>query len=822
MTSASDPAARSLITYLRWASTAFRSVVIRGTRGGETSIAVHDIVRAYVSLPARQRLPRIGRLTQGQSASVEDWDLSWLSPENACGSVSVVGRGVEGDGIIGAEECYERATAAVLTGGAGSGKSTVLHYLMSSLAQQLLSKCDGHALPDDRSVPVPVYFPMANYSPPLAGQYSSTPLLEQAQDYLRSREVELGFAGNFFNALLQAGIPVLLMVDGLDETADEHTRVAASRAIEEISQSPYPCSLLITSRPSAYRGDVVLPPFFREFELQELSSKTVRLLAEAMTQEIYSGFPEERESAVHELSAAIKRLTGRRGAGSLVTSPLMVRMLASIQMTGVELAGTYRELFSQYIEAVLTANYRSGFHSHSTKPEISAFSSALCEIAYFAHRKQDGRKPLQEDDISRLALEAFVRASPAEAAEDTRRFMESVCDRGGLLARFGDGYRFETLALEDYLVGRYLAERLDSSEVARLVEGEGAARLDWWRAPLEAALGEMPTSRVSELFDKMRDLAGSMRNEPLGLGLMEWLAQCRSYSSNPDGLAEWLRAILFKDAVGTAYPRLRNQAASVLVAEGDPRREAGANPPVTRRLGGCLAEFGPRDGGQAILPGLWGSRWKGYLGAYSLSVAPVTNQQFAEFVRDEGYSQAEYWSEVAWRWIQENSVSTPAFWGSADWANPGRPVVGVSHYEARAFCTWLSARTGKGFRLPTEWEWEHAASPDGRQWPWGDEHALTARANTLESGIGTTSVVGLFNESGFFDLAGNVWEWTGSMFAGHGVVNAIANPASGFSTYVIRGGSWLNDETHAMSANRDHYPPFERHSDLGFRLVLDD
>jgi formylglycine-generating enzyme required for sulfatase activity len=140
-----------------------------------------------------------------------------------------------------------------------------------------------------------------------------------------------------------------------------------------------------------------------------------------------------------------------------------------------------------------------------------------------------------------------------------------------------------------------------------------------------------------------------------------------------------------------------------------------------------------------------------------------------------------------------------------------QPVIWVNWYEARLFCRWR----GPAFRLPTEEEWEHAASWDpargvNRKYPWGDEFD-PARCNTQEADPSKTTPVGAYPDGvsacGCYDMAGNVWDWTGSLWSRKG------------QTRVLRGGSWLNYSDHAACSFRVDAYPRGRHTSIGFRCA---
>jgi formylglycine-generating enzyme required for sulfatase activity len=164
---------------------------------------------------------------------------------------------------------------------------------------------------------------------------------------------------------------------------------------------------------------------------------------------------------------------------------------------------------------------------------------------------------------------------------------------------------------------------------------------------------------------------------------------------------------------------------------------------------------------------------------YSFQIArfPVTNAEYARFIDAGGYTQQEWWTEQGWIYISPEgargywdddykgkAITLPRFWDDSRFNNPAQPVVGVSWYEAAAYCRWLSTQTGLHIRLPTSLEWERAARhTDQRPYPWGSDEPTPECANYEETEIGRPSPVGCFAagaaECGVQDMAGNVLEW---------------------------------------------------------------
>jgi formylglycine-generating enzyme required for sulfatase activity len=188
-----------------------------------------------------------------------------------------------------------------------------------------------------------------------------------------------------------------------------------------------------------------------------------------------------------------------------------------------------------------------------------------------------------------------------------------------------------------------------------------------------------------------------------------------------------------------------------------------------------------------------------------------------------GLSEEELKSELG-KQLSAKSREHPHYWSDAQYNNPSQPVVGVTWFEANAYCAWLAEITGCAFRLPTEVEWEAAArSADGRAYPWGNEWDAT-RANTIEgrvlkpSPVGAYAAVGGVSESGAEDQSGNVWDWTSTLYREYPYQSDDRENSDSEGERVVRGGSWTGYSDDARCAARDRDGPDGFNTDVGFRL----
>jgi formylglycine-generating enzyme required for sulfatase activity len=198
-----------------------------------------------------------------------------------------------------------------------------------------------------------------------------------------------------------------------------------------------------------------------------------------------------------------------------------------------------------------------------------------------------------------------------------------------------------------------------------------------------------------------------------------------------------------------------------------------------------------------------------YLDAFYIDVYEVTNAMYKKFMDETGHS-------------------APGYWNDARFNQPNQPVVGVTWYDAAAYCQWA------GKRLPTEAEWEKAARGGlvGKRYPWGDS-IDNSKAN-YNNKVGQTTPVGAYppNGYGLYDMAGNVWEWCLDKYKpGFYAKSPKKNPAAGQigglvknfrrikTSRVLRGGSWYNYPSLMRVANRSMFYPDGGYNNNGFRCV---
>lgn len=223
--------------------------------------------------------------------------------------------------------------------------------------------------------------------------------------------------------------------------------------------------------------------------------------------------------------------------------------------------------------------------------------------------------------------------------------------------------------------------------------------------------------------------------------------------------------------------------------------------------------------------------------SFSISKYPVTNAQYAKFIEAGGYQEKRWWTESGWQareleWNEktrswqssEASWAEPRYWNNQRWNDAEAPVVGISWYEALAFCHWLTETSDAALRLsceialPTEQQWQRAAQGDDmRMFPWGNEFDQN-KCNTSESQINHTTPVTQYSLGaspyGVLDMSGNVWEWCLNNYA------KGDTKVEGTDFRTVRGGSWYKPKYAAEAVHRVGRAPYFRYYFVGFRMAL--
>lgn len=770
--------------------------------------------------------------------------------------------------------CMEAAikeNKLVLLGNAGSGKSSFVKNLIAKQASVLR---DGKT-PLDGFAPdlIPVYLELRKLSPRLrdvklenypSGFEKKQKLLDVMFEQIR-QEAQERKATDFLPALFDAFTEgkILLVMDGLDEVPQK-LRELVRLAVEAMIQLQKIEKIIITSRINAYTGQNAFPNF-KDYKIAPLNDEKIETFAEEWykAQLALEKFTEDQAK---EKTADLARRAVRDVPSGMSGNPMMLTCIAIIHKSGRVFPEHRAVLYSEIVD-ILSNKWqeeKAGSNSDSELAEIlkdkNRLRKAIRALAYETHRSNyEAGGDTDNADLSEgQAIDLLKQDIYFGNATLAAKFLEYIYQQSGLFISDGGektSYHFPHRQIQEYLAGCYLISQPKRSTLYL----EHAAQGDFWSAP--ALLGaEEFIQNVPDAWELLLHLMYELcPSQPPATERAErallWSGQIAVEFGNENILQnsgqgkDYLERLtahtlsLFEKSKFLT-PRERAEAGNTLAKLGDPRfDESHWHLPKEVLLGfvhipagkflmgtkqedikGLVEKFGGKE--EYYTPEV--PQHKLHLPDYYMARYPVTVAQFKTFVEESGHKLQDA--------ISLRGILT-------------HPVVYVTWFDALAYCKWLNEKliviapnqkpkdqaeenfwrgieSGKLIvALPSEAEWEKASrGADGRAFPWrGDFDQEKVNNNML---IGRTSAVGTFplgkSPSELQDMAGNVWEWTRSIYEKYPyeISEKRENLEDKKSARVLRGGAYDVNEGWVRCAYRDRNYPYFGDFNRGFRVVV--
>lgn len=715
----------------------------------------------------------------------------------------------------------------LLIGQPGSGKTTFLRLVACMLARDILGhrrsppwRVEHLGLPARMRPPIPCLLRMATlvvlfekFSQPgrldtrawlldlLAAQSCLTrsQIVEALQDPKHMARCEQ------WDALLTKG-RVLLLLDGLDEVADLTLRRRVARIFQDACVAWPNSRIVVTSRPIDHAQFRELG--FHMATIEPFGSAEIERFVERWSTALFQGRTDRSEEHARTLLAALRE---RPDIRLLATNPVMLTCLCVIHWNEGHMpegrARVYRAIFTWMLGARSEQRWRAGFTNAFAENAFSALALAMTNHDEGKLATFDVAMAIPAiDEEMRRHLPNFKPELQQRANTEVGRrrvaheWLLRECEWSHIIEEVaGNQLRFWHLTLQEFLAALALAWRDD---------GDGPedwwpiikVRLDdpQWRETLELLPGclydEGGQRRVDRMVGRLLELArpGDLQSEARAFGLAGCLLAPMSvfkYSPRLQIVADFeaIRArvmAIFSHEGSVSVPlKTRIRAAEALGRAGDPRLVA--------------ENFIP-------IPGT----------PVSMGRFPVTVSEFARFVDDtEGYALADWWDREGLTWRVESRREHPRAWDEQK-QFPNHPVTGVSWWEARAYCRWMTHRQARQIRLPTVREWEAAATSRHGPYPWGGTAPTEEMVNFRQS-VGSPTPVGLYPEGagpyGHLDLAGNVYE------------RCEDGPKNEPGQRWLKGGSWSDHNTRVFTTTY-RYRHWLDYIDIdgdhiGFRIV---
>jgi formylglycine-generating enzyme required for sulfatase activity len=776
-----------------------------------------------------------------------------------------------------AAEAVNLFTRLALLGDPGSGKSAFVRRVAAVHAHEYLKSYDSGL--ENASTNIPIFIHGRDLGSRLAEQKpastSDEPLVELSNalipdqikedlDHLRIPEVY-----EELEQLMQEG-NIILIIDGLDEVPLGNRAKVRSALLSFLRIYHNLAKVIVTCRTRSYLKSTVLPGFRAEILAPFDQAKILSFVENWYEQHSISGSLSRAEAKkrASDLSDAILY----SDLLPLASNPLLLTTMAALHKAEVTLPRERARLYSRIIDLLITRwQEPKGIPISSSLKKLLGGSASLRKvtekIAYEMHcRKGYGGGDITRSDLLSL-LESMSQFPDIGVAAE---FIDYIDQRAGILigrggtenAQHPASYAFAHLVFQEYLAGSFIAGKRTASRIyfQHAVEGElwnlssllGAEDLLYNGGDKDAVLDLMYSlSPLSEPTSEQQKRAAFWSSRIAALISPQVVREDPGvYFSGREYLAKitgWLVNIIRSPGLSTLE---RVECARVLAILGDPRRELLENHQSFVEINPGSFQMGSRTNIDAL--GVETPKHTCEITrAYSIGRFPITNAQFMLFVREGGYSRASYWTEAeaAGFWSQglvrgsrDNSPrAQPASCGGDSYL-PTAPVVGISWFEALAYCRWLGEvlrADGKIDRdevidLPSEAEWERAArGDDGRDYPWGGT-PQPIHANYFETRVGKVAPVGCFPSGsspfGVEDLVGNSWEWTRTAWMISDYRQHFAYPYDSSDgredvslpnvQRVLRGGSHYSFGHHIRCAIRDVGDPTKWSDNVTFRVVM--
>ncbi|WP_110519336.1 NACHT domain-containing protein [Herpetosiphon llansteffanensis] len=787
---------------------------------------------------------------------------------------------------ISAIKAINQTHVTMLLGAPGAGKSTVVNYLCERLAHAWLVP-DAPVLTTTLSDwtqgrRVPVRLILREWAAFVDQRPAANDPLGDLKDYLADQcaRWQCTAALSLLWAMLHNGQAVLI-ADGLDEVVG----TPLPRLMQSLTKARttwQTTRIVITCRVLDYQEEPQRQLAGAQVKtLAPLTDDQIQQFVTAWYSEyvLQRGmFPDEQNARAQRLQQAI---ITRVELGRLATSPLLLTIMAIVHAGRGFLPESEALLYKECLE-ILLVRWRQTDATRVDlldRLEIPGFGrkqlfDALARLGFLAHDQvqrdttSDAPADLRQYDVLvslAESLSAYVRNEEDQHKAALTILYALKRGNGVLLQRGPQIFAFPHRTFQEFLAGYHLAGLVNKKplvyERASQIHWHNALRLMVSYRVLEANDLDFPEEAIRGLIQKSDSLSQILAGELLTIVGHGPLVQYYGDTLHK-ATALWQRitqmmchlATTRDDSQVPVAQRVRAGLAHGILAFGKTVNLTVKEPlflEIDRRL--PLAYLNTQmeldAWWQEALDEYWcecsaGAFWMGdetenapltqEMLNYDFAIGryPVTNAEYARFIAAGGYTTEQWWTPHGLAFLQPGGhpwddqaqwITLPRMWDDSRYNAPTQPVVGISWYEAIAYCAWASEQLGYKVRLPTSLEWERAARhTDKRRYPWGNEFPKPNYINYKDTMIGLPTPIGCFSlgdAEGFIsDLVGNVSEWLATSYATP--LKMSEQPECDPHQGILLSYSNFYTEADLLSCgSRKGYLPNGRDLNFGFRMV---
>jgi len=760
----------------------------------------------------------------------------------------------------------ERSRLLLIIGEPGSGKTTIIkHFALSSEI-----RLPGFAFP----LPI-LYMPLSQMA--IQGSEQKSLPKNLAECFKPNLNISVSY---FENRLSNQRCLVLL--DGLDEISDSEQRKRVCIWIADAAKRWTKAFFVVTTRDKGYgeneqtvlRVDK-LKAYVKRFSIEKQRDFLQKWFRAALLRDLCRDQKGCSQSRINEVKSVAAEQAGALDAflslpenegmrKDLAGIPLLLQLMAILWKQSRAIPENREKLYSVALDYLLY--YRE--NEKNIPPFLPATESKkLLEPVSLWMQDMNEDSADMEQFHDRMQKEVDILDYRYRSRYSAADICDNLVSRAGVLAISGSTYVFSHKTFREYLAGLQLVKSV-TSETDRIENLVGQVGNEWWDEPLLFFAAQVDQFWFNKFMQAFFDSAKSDVLDQKTLNFLQKLIRrapqtvdaFRDRLLHPDTvrdkrfyLLECLKTIGTRQAVETAQrfktlspladTELLRKADEVIVT--DEVAVPAVNAADLDQPGDGVGDEHPEvlfstfeQNAQYILirNGRHSVDGKEQVGDLYVAKYPVTNKLYRNFITYLQSADNAKADDILSDRLFKLAGTVPGFLKYLDeepllskrccskydddrrFNEDDQPVVGVSWYDARAYCLWLSLIESKGtdpdrYRLPTDKEWEFAAAgKEGHKYPWSDEKGEpTSKLANYGQNVGATTPVGSYPEGatpeGLYDMAGNVWEWTDSWYDNDEDARSL------------RGGSWNDVPENLRCSVRGGGDPGGGGGNVGFRVV---